>query len=345
MPFPLNTQTYSECAGWCDTAAGYLGSETGCLAFSWTASTGQCALFDTISHTLGSTVGIARRPGIHSGRYLYNEYTNLAGPQPGPNLQTYLRDPIPFPVGPTVSPFTVPNFPGGTNTFFNGYSADSHATVLDLSTDYGIQFKIFGQRSNSLVVTANFWFTANSLSLDPNTQGSWSVLGRNDEQNPSQFPATSLPDNTLAPFWIDGYALPVGQQGITYRVDQISTGRYGVSIEWYLSHRISNKQAVHAITTYDTLHEGIWTTYFFNAGDDANDQGKSQSVGGQGTSANAESFTFCHGEAGCIAPGSKLVFDTTKSNMAEVVTYTADFFDPLTYPAGAWTFNTRPNEP
>ena len=320
------------------------GDERNCKAFSWVANTGECWLFNELTtHTLGSTVGIARRPGVHSGRYLYDEYEGLSGPQPGPNLQTYLRDPIPFPVGPIESPFTVPNYPGGTNTFFNGYSSSSHATVLDLSNDYEIEFKIFGRRSSSLVVTANFWFTTTSLTLNPNTQNSWSALSRNDEQNPLQFPTTSLPANALAPFWIDGYALPAGQQGISYRVDQISPGRFGVSVEWYLSHRIGNKLAVHAITTYDTLYEGVWTTYFFNAGDE-NDQGKSQSVGGQGASASTESFTFCRGEAGCIAPGSKLVFDTNKSNMAEVVTYTADFFDPLTYPVGAWTFNTRPNE-
>ncbi|KIV96180.1 hypothetical protein, variant 1 [Exophiala mesophila] len=99
FPFDLTTTSYVECADACDFGALQLGGdERNCKAFSWVANTGECWLFNELTtHTLGSTVGIARRPGVHSGRYLYDEYDGLTGPQPGPNLQTYLRDPIPFP--------------------------------------------------------------------------------------------------------------------------------------------------------------------------------------------------------------------------------------------------------
>jgi hypothetical protein len=281
--------------------------------------------------------------GTHSGRWL-TTLANAAVP-PGPSLQLYLSKPIPFPTSANTQGATLPAFPGGTNTYFNGWAVNAHTTPLDLSSQYGINWRIFDQTNPQLFVTANFWLTNNPLVLTSQSQNTWSAGGRNSDTAPYAFPASNLPAYTISPFWTSGNIIAAGQQGIYYQVDEISPGRYGVSIEWYFSHFQTDSQVQHAIMTYDSGVPGVWTTFFFVAGSPTVDQGRRQTVGGQGGSSNpGQYFQFCQATANCITPGSKLVMDTTQADFSKVVNYTAGYFNPTTYPFGSWTWATQPSD-
>ncbi|KAL2441372.1 hypothetical protein ABEF95_014339 [Exophiala dermatitidis] len=338
-PFGATTQaTYNGCANQCDVAAA---SGTFCAAFSWTASSGLCTLFGRVSNGQAGTTNMTNTAGTHSGRYLYNSGT-------GPELQLYLSKPIPFPTGQNVQGATVPAFPGGTNTYYNGWAQNSHTTPLDLSASYGINWRIFDQVQPQLFVSANFWFTNTPLTLNSQTQNTWSVGGRNNDAAPISFPASNLPEYTLAPFWTVGYILGAGQQGIYYQVDTINDGtgvpRYGVSIEWYFSHYTQDNAIQHAITTYDTGVPGVWTTYFFATGSATQDQGGlRQTVGGQGSSSSSSQFfNYCRNQAGCVGAGGKLVFDTTLFDASQAANYTAGYFTPANVAPGSWSWSTIP---
>lgn len=95
--------------------------------------------------------------------------------------------------------------------------------------------------------------------------------------------------------------------------------------------------------TYDTAIPGVWTTYFFRAGSTTADQGKRQTVGGQGSpSVVGQSFNFCQGGTDCITPGSKLVIDTRVQDYSTAATYNASYFNPAGVAFGSWTWTTRP---
>ncbi|EHY58324.1 hypothetical protein HRR83_007313 [Exophiala dermatitidis] len=342
-PFGATTQaTYNGCANQCDVAAA---GGTFCAAFSWTASSGLCTLFGRVSNGQAGTTNMTNTAGTHSGRYLYNSGT-------GPELQLYLSKPVPFPTGQNVQGATVPAFPGGTNTYYNGWAQNSHTTPLDLSASYGINWRIFDQVQPQRFVSANFWFTNTPLTLNSQTQNTWSVGGRNNDAAPISFPASNLPEYTLAPFWTVGYILGAGQQGIYYQVDTIDDGsssgtgvpRYGVSIEWYFSHYTQDNAIQHAITTYDTGVPGVWTTYFFATGSASQDNGGlRQTVGGQGSSSSSSQFfNYCRGQAGCVGAGGKLVFDTTLFDASQVANYTAGYFTPANVAPGSWSWSTIP---
>jgi len=130
------------------------------------------------------------------------------------------------------------------------------------------------------------------------------------------------------------------QQGIYYQVDTISPGRYGISIEWYFSHFQIDNAVQHAMMTYDTGVPGVWTTYFFRAGSTTDDQGKRQTVGGQGSS--SQSFMYCRASTNCITPGGKLIFDTGVADASNAATYTANYFVTSDVAFGSWTWSTRP---
>ncbi|KIW28400.1 uncharacterized protein PV07_08067 [Cladophialophora immunda] len=341
-PFGATTQpTYDSCANQCDIAAG---QSTPCYAFSWTASSGLCTLFGRVSNGVQLTTNMTNTAGIHSGRWLSTTVGSTTSPQ---SLQLYLARPIPFPVGPlAANSQTTRDYPGGTNTYFNSWSDASHATVLDLSSQYGIQWKIFGQVQSTLWVTANFWFTNTPLGVTAATQNQWSANSRNSDTSPLVFPASNLPGYTLAPFWTYGHILGASQQGIYYQVDLISTGRYGISIEWFFSHYGQDNNVFHAVMTYDTGVPGVWSTYFFLAGASSGqfeDQGLRQSVGGQGNPDSAtQYFTYCAGQQDCVTPGAKMTMDTTKIDVSQVMNYTAGLFNPSNYGVGTWTWQTKP---
>ncbi|OAP58704.1 hypothetical protein AYL99_07794 [Fonsecaea erecta] len=341
-PFGATTQpTYDSCANQCDIAAA---QSIPCYAFSWIASSGLCTLFGRVSNGVQLTTNMTNTNGIHSGRWLSTTVGSTTTPQP---LQLYLARPIPFPVGPlAANSQTTRDYPGGTNTYFNSWSDSSHATVLDLSSQYGIRWEIFGQVQSTLWVTANFWFTNTPLGVTAATQNQWSAGSRNNDAAPISFPASTLPGYALAPFWTYGHTLGASQQGIYYQVDLISTGRYGVSIEWFFSHYGQDTNVFHAVMTYDTGVPGVWNTYFFVAGAASGqntDQGLRQSVGGQGNPDNpTQFFTYCAGQQNCVTPGAKMTMDTTQVNVAQVMNYTAALFNPATYPVGTWTWQTKP---
>ena len=336
LPFGVTTQpTYNSCLNQCDQAVAANSSVT-CAAFSWVSSTGACTLLGKVSNGRQSTTGITNTLGTHSGRWLFNQ----GGSTPdGPSNQLYLSRPIPFPTGQNLIGATLPSFPGGTNTYFNGWAANAHTTPLDLSS-LGIQWRIFGQTSNKLFVTANFWLTTTQLELNSTTQNTWSQGGRNNDTSPIAFPASNLPAYTIAPFWTQGFILMASQQGIYYQVDTISPGRYGISIEWYFSHFQIDNAVQHAMMTYDTGVPGVWTTYFFRAGSTTDDQGKRQTVGGQGSS--SQSFMYCRASTNCITPGGKLIFDTGVADASNAATYTANYFVTSDVAFGSWTWSTRP---
>ncbi|EXJ73207.1 uncharacterized protein A1O5_02967 [Cladophialophora psammophila CBS 110553] len=282
--------------------------------------------------------------GIHSGRWLSTTVGSTTTSQP---LQLYLARPIPFPVGPlAANSQTTRNYPGGTNTYYNGWSDTAHATVLDLSSQYGIQWRIFDQVQSTLWVTANFWFTNTPLGVTAVTQNQWSTNSRNSDTAPLSFPASNLPGYTLAPFWTYGHILGASQQGIYYQVDLISAGRYGISIEWFFSHYGQDNNVFHAVMTYDTGVPGVWSTYFFLAGASSGqyeDQGLRQTVGGQGGPNSAtQYFTYCAGQQDCVSPGAKMTMDTTKVDVSQVMNYTAGLFNPASYGVGTWTWQTKP---
>ncbi|KIY02727.1 uncharacterized protein Z520_01192 [Fonsecaea multimorphosa CBS 102226] len=342
-PFGATTQpTYDSCANQCDIAAG---QGTACYAFSWTASSGLCTLFGRVSNGVQLTTNMTNTAGIHSGRWLSTTVGSTTSSQP---LQLYLARPIPFPVGPlAANSQTTRNYPGGTNTYFDGWSDASHATVLDLSSQYpGIQWKIFDQVETTLWVTANFWFTNTPLAVTAATQAQYSVNSRNNDTSPLLFPAANLPGYTLAPFWSYGHILGASQQGIYYQVDLISPGRYGISIEWFFSHYGEDNNVFHAVMTYDTGSPGVWSTYFFVAGASSGqyvDQGLRQTVGGQGNPDSlSQYFTYCAGQQNCVTPGAKMTMDTTQLDMSQVMNYTAGLFNPGSYAVGTWTWATKP---
>ncbi|OAL31048.1 hypothetical protein AYO20_08469 [Fonsecaea nubica] len=341
-PFGATTQpTYNSCANQCDIAAG---QSTPCFAFSWSTSSGLCTLFGRVSNGVQLTTNMTNTPGTHSGRWLATTVGSTTNPQP---LQLYLARPIPFPVGPiAANSQTNRDYPGGTNTYFNTWSDTSHATVLDLSSQYGIQWKIFDQVQAKLWVTANFWFTNTPLGVTAATQNQWSAGSRNSDTAPLVFPAGNLPGYTLAPLWTYGHILGASQQGIYYQVDTISTGRYGVSIEWFFSHFGQDNNVFHAVTTYDTGVPGVWSTYFFLSGAASGqneDQGLRQSVGGQGNPDSfTQFFTYCAARQDCVLPGAKMTMDTTKFDVSQVMNYTAALFNPATYAVGTWTWQTKP---
>jgi hypothetical protein len=339
-PYGVTIQPiYNSCLNQCDLAANASGVATSCVAFSWVSSSGTCTLLGRVSNGRQTTTNMTNTLGTHSGRYLYN---SGGGVPDGPGLQLYLQRPIPFPTGQNVVDATLPAFPGGTNTYFNGWAANAHTTPLDLS-QLGIQWRIFGQTSNKLFVSANFWLTTTQLELNSSSQNTWSVGGRNNDATPFAFPASNLPAYTIAPFWTQGFILMAGQQGIYYQVDTISPGRYGISIEWYFSHFQIDNAVQHAMMTYDTLFPGVWTTYFFRSGSPTDDQGKRQTVGGQGSlSVVGQSFTYCQAQVNCIMPGSKLVFNTEVSDFSTAATYSAGYFVPSNVPFGSWTWSNRP---
>ncbi|KIW69441.1 hypothetical protein PV04_05318 [Phialophora macrospora] len=342
-PFGATTQpTYNSCANQCDLAAG---QSSTCAAFSWTASSGLCTLFGRVSNGVQLTTNMTQTNGVHSGRWL----TPIGSPTTSQPLQLYLARPVPFQVGPrSAGSQSARDYPGGTNTYYNGWSDTNHATLLDLSTVLpGFTWTIFGQSTTTLWVTANFWFTNTNLAVTSSTQNTWSTLSRNSDSSPLSFPAGNLPGYTLAPFWSYGHIIGASQQGIYYQIDLISTDRYGISIEWFFSHYGQDNNVFHAITTYDTGHPGVWSTYFFTAGASSGatrDQGQRQTVGGQGDpSIASQYFTFCAGVQDCVVPGAKMTMDTTQlNNMGAVMNYTAALFNPTTYQVGTWTWSTKP---
>ncbi|ETI26649.1 hypothetical protein G647_10410 [Cladophialophora carrionii CBS 160.54] len=342
-PFGATTQpTYNSCANQCDVAAA---QSTTCAAFSWSASSGLCTLFGRVSNGVQLTTNMTQTNGVHSGRLL----TPIGSPTTSQPLQLYLARPIPFQVGPISSGSqTARDYPGGTNTYFNGWSDTNHATLLDLSTVLpGYTWRIFGQSTTTLWVTANFWFTNTNLAVTSSTQNTWSTLSRNSDSSPLAFPAGNLPGYTLAPFWSYGHIIGASQQGIYYQIDLISSGRYGISIEWFFSHYGQDNNVFHAVTTYDTGLPGVWSTYFFSAGATSGafeDQGLRQTAGGQGDpSIQSQYFTYCAGVQDCVLPGAKMKMDTTQlNNMGAVMNYTAALFNPATYQVGTWTWNTKP---
>lgn len=337
LPFGVTTQpTYNSCLNQCDAAVLANASQI-CAAFSWVSSTGSCTLLGRVSNGRQTTTGMLNTLGTHSGRWLYAN----PGYADGPGLQLYLSKPIPFPTGQNVQGATLPAFPGGTNTYFNGWAANAHTTPLDLSS-MGIQWRIFGQTSNKLFVNANFWLTTTQLELNSTSQTTWSQGGRNSDSSPIAFPASNLPAYTISPFWTQGFILMAGQQGIYYQVELIAPGQYGISIEWYFSHFQQDNAVQHAMMTYDTALPGVWTTYFFRAGDATADQGKRQTVGGQGNpSISGQSFMYCQAQTNCITPGSKLVFNTQAQDTSAIATYNAGYFNPASVPFGSWNWTNR----
>ena len=341
-PFGITTQpTYDSCANQCELAAN---QSITCAAFSWNAASAICTLLGKVSNGVQLTTGMTQTNGVHSGRLLLNTAGTALQTQ-----QMYLARPTPFPVGPISSgSSTARDYPGGTNTYFNGWSDTSHATLLDLSVVLpGFSWQIFDQATTTLWVTANFWFTNTNLQVTSSTQNTWSTNSRNNDTTPQNFPASNLPAYTLAPFWSYGHILGASQQGIYYQIDLISAGRYYISIEWFFSHYGQDNNVFHAITTYNTGRPGIWNTWFFSAGASSGtyqDQGTRQTVGGQGSgSSSAQYFTYCAGVANCVTPGAKMTMDTTQTNIAAVMNYTAGLFNPATYPVGTWTYSTRPS--
>ena len=342
--FGITTQpTYNSCANQCDSAAA---AGLTCAAFSWTASSGNCTLFRAVANGVSLETGMVQTNGVHSGRWLSTTSGTTVSSTP---LQLYLASPIPFPVGPiSQGSQTARDYPGGTNSYFNYWNDNDQTTLLDLSVVLpGYNWTIFGLSTTTLWVTANFWFTNTNLAVTASTQNTYSTLGKNNDTAPGNFPASNLPAYTLAPFWTNGHLIGASQQGIYYQIDQINatTGRYGISIEWYFSHYQQDNNVFHAITTYDTGSPGIWTNYFFSAGQtgsSSQDQGLRQTVGGQGNLSTAQYFTYCAGTQNCILPGDRMRFNTTQASMSAVANYSSAWFNPATYGVGTWTYQTRP---
>lgn len=213
----------------------------------------------------------------------------------------------------------------------------------------GYNFKIYGQSSPLLWVSPNFWFTNTDLGVTASTQYNYSVLTRNNDPAPNIFPTSLLPSFTIAPFWTIGHLLGASQQGIYYQIDQITTGRYGISIEWYLSH-YQDGNVYHAIMTYDTGNPGVWGMYWFNAGVadgyvagvqvSPEDQGLRQTVGAQGDpSIQGQGFTYCHGQQACVTAGSRMTINTGTN---PGVDYLGGCFNVATFTPGTWDWNHVP---
>jgi hypothetical protein len=355
LPNPTTQTSYNGCADACDTST-VNGNQ--CIAFTWVPalSSANCILKTTPINGLISTTNMTQTSGIMSGRWLITNpiqsFNQPGGLPPGTTGQTnnlYLKRPTPLPCGNSSININVPSYPGGTNTYFNGWAANAHTTPLDLSSQYSIQFQIFDSIQSALFINANGILTTSQLSLTSTTQNTYSVTSRNNDTAPRTFPTNTLPDYTLSPFWTAGFILQTTQQGIYYQVDVLSPGRYGISIEFWFSHFQQDHNVYRWITTYDTGTSGTWNHYIFSSGVSGNtsgnsDQGFRQSVGAQGAYSvsgnSAPTLNYENGQVGSVLPGDLISMQTGSTPFT--ISDSPNAFNPANVGNGSWTYQTRP---
>lgn len=122
-------------------------------------------------------------------------------------------------------------------------------------------------------------YTQSDTNTFASTNGYLSLTYGSSQFASQEFPASNIPNNTVAPFfddlYLDGSEDP--PQGIFY---QISGG--AVTYEWYIGRGGAVGRIYHFTVRYDSAVPGVFTYTYYSTGGEV-DQGEYASVGAQGS--------------------------------------------------------------
>ena len=122
-------------------------------------------------------------------------------------------------------------------------------------------------------------YTASDANVFASTNGFLSLTYGSSQYASQQFPASNIPNNTVAPFFDDLYlqASTPPRQGIFYQVQGTA-----VTFEWFVGRGGTAGRYYHFTVRYDSALPGVFTYRYYATGGDS-DQGEFASVGAQGS--------------------------------------------------------------